>query len=146
MAINTVHDKHEQVAPRYTRPARRIKLEREPRRMGGFMRFLQGLLSFTFLALIAAGVVSFLLHSTFDAPGPLNHATVAVIPKGEGIYDIAGRLEKEGVAMDIANHRDAPASFRIWAGATIEASDLAALTPWLDWGYAIERAALAKAA
>jgi phosphoserine aminotransferase len=59
---------------------------------------------------------------------------------------IAGRLEKEGVAMDIANHRDAPASFRIWTGATVERSDVEALTPWLDWAYASEKARLAAAA
>ncbi|MBN8996148.1 MAG: phosphoserine transaminase [Rhizobiales bacterium] len=59
---------------------------------------------------------------------------------------VASRLDKEGVAHDIAFHRDATPHFRIWAGATIEASDLAALTDWLEWGYAAEKAALAKAA
>jgi phosphoserine aminotransferase len=59
---------------------------------------------------------------------------------------IASRLDKEGVAYDIAFHRDAPPHFRIWGGATIEASDLAALTGWLDWGYAIEKANLRQAA
>ncbi len=59
---------------------------------------------------------------------------------------VAARLEKEGVAMDIANHRDAPASFRIWTGATVERSDVAALTPWLDWAYALEQAKLTAAA
>lgn len=59
---------------------------------------------------------------------------------------IASLLEKEGVATDIANHRDAPASFRIWCGATIERADIEALTPWLDWAYAHEKAKLAQAA
>ncbi len=59
---------------------------------------------------------------------------------------IAARLDKEGVAYDIAFHRDAPPHFRIWAGATIEASDLAALTGWIEWGFAQEKAALKQAA
>jgi phosphoserine aminotransferase len=59
---------------------------------------------------------------------------------------IASRLDKEGVAYDIAFHRDAPPHFRIWGGATIEASDLVALTAWLDWGYAMEKANLKAAA
>ena len=56
---------------------------------------------------------------------------------------IASMLEKANVAHDIANHRDAPASFRIWTGATIERSDLEALTPWLDWAFAQVKAKIA---
>lgn len=59
---------------------------------------------------------------------------------------IASRLDNEGVAYDIAFHRDAPPHFRIWGGATIEARDVAALTEWLDWGFAQEKANLKQAA
>ena len=46
------------------------------------------------------------------------------------------RLEAENVALDIGNYRSAPPGFRVWGGATVETSDLAALTPWLDWAFA----------
>ncbi|PHQ70078.1 MAG: phosphoserine transaminase [Paracoccus sp.] len=54
---------------------------------------------------------------------------------------VAKRLEKEGVALDAGAYRDAPAGLRIWCGSTVEAADVAALMPWIEYAYRAELAA-----
>ena len=52
------------------------------------------------------------------------------------ILSIEAQLAQEGAAFDIRNHRFAPPSLRLWAGPTVETSDLEALFPWIEWAYA----------
>jgi phosphoserine aminotransferase len=65
--------------------------------------------------------------------------------QAEFAKNLAAVLEKENVAVDAASYRSAPPGLRIWCGATVEQSDLQALTPWLDWAFATCVAQLPKA-
>jgi hypothetical protein len=69
-----------------------------------------------------------------------NRSMTSVCLKVDGadadfIKAFAGLLEKEGAAYDIAGYRDAPPGLRIWCGATVEADDIKAALPWIEWAY-----------
>jgi len=68
--------------------------------MNGFLRFIDGSLSFVFLTLVMVAAVALWLRQNFDAPGPLADTASVVIPKGEGAIEIAERLEKSSVIAD----------------------------------------------
>ncbi len=61
--------------------------------------------------------------------------------QAEAAKKLAGLLEKEGVAMDVASYRDAPPGLRIWGGATVDTADIQALLPWIEWAHAEVQAA-----
>lgn len=64
--------------------------------MGPTLRFVNGFLTFSFLALAVAAGGVFWVSSELDKAGPLEEPRTVVIRRGEGARDIARRLEREG--------------------------------------------------
>ena len=72
-------------------------------------------------------------------PASRSKTSVCLLVEGAdeaAIKKMVSLLEAEDAAYDIAGYRDAPAGLRIWCGATVEAADIDALGPWLDWAWA----------
>jgi phosphoserine aminotransferase len=78
----------------------------------------------------------------------IDPAIVSLTPDAQAEFSkkLVALVEKENAGYDFAHYRDAPAGLRIWCGATVEASDVALLTQWIDWAFAEAKSSLAKAA
>ncbi|HQX26780.1 MAG TPA: phosphoserine transaminase [Alphaproteobacteria bacterium] len=62
------------------------------------------------------------------------------------VKDVTKALEGEKAAYDAGSYRDAPAGLRIWCGSTVEADDIRAMLPWVEWAYESAKAQRAKKA
>jgi len=62
-------------------------------------------------------------------------AALSADGQAEFAKKLVSMLEKEGVALDAGAYRTAPPGLRIWCGATVEQSDVAALIPWIEWAF-----------
>lgn len=88
-------------------------------------------------------------RSTTSVCLKIKDAWFASLPEDEKapfVKAIVKNLDKEDAAYDIGSYRDAPPGLRIWCGATVQAGDVEALLPWLDWAYATARNEIQKKA
>jgi phosphoserine aminotransferase len=66
-------------------------------------------------------------------------ATIAALsPEKQAAFakNVVAILEKAGAGYDLGHYRDAPPGLRIWCGATVQARDVKALIPWIEFAYA----------
>ena len=49
--------------------------------------------------------------------------------------EICKLLSENNVGFDCNGYPKAPPSFRIWAGGTVQTSDVELVLPWIDWAY-----------
>lgn len=67
-------------------------------------RVLMAFLVFVLVLALAAAAATFVawswVQSQFDAPGPAQEETLVVVPRGEGLIQIANRFEREGIISD----------------------------------------------
>jgi len=105
-SIATNDELHDGSRPRS--PAEVLEPARAPEPPEGHRRkrthpifvLMNAAMSLLVIALLALGGLLFFAKSQFDSQGPLDHSTVFVIPKGEGVNTISERLERDGIISD----------------------------------------------
>ncbi len=104
-------------------------IARSRRNLAAIERWLAGFPHFQFLAAAprTRSNTSVCLKFGADFQSWEREAQAALAKK------IVTRLEQEKAGFDLGAYRDAPPGLRIWAGATVETSDLEALFPWIEW-------------
>lgn len=75
-------------------------IHRKKREYHHTLVFMSGTLTTIVLLMIGVGLCFGFAKYMFDAPGPLPHSEVIVIPKGEGVSAIANRLERKNIISD----------------------------------------------
>ncbi len=65
-----------------------------------FVKMMHNIITLLFVGVIGLALLFYFIRTQFDAAGPLQYATVVAIPKGEGVREIASRLERDGVIND----------------------------------------------
>jgi UPF0755 protein len=83
-----------------SRSRRPSRFGREPGRSSGLFRVVSGIFTLLVVCMALVGAGALVLHNWVNAPGPLTASKAVVIPRGEGIHDIAARLEREGAIAD----------------------------------------------
>jgi UPF0755 protein len=64
------------------------------------VKIMNNVVTLMFVGVIGLALLFYYVRVQFDQPGPLQYSTVVVIPKGDGVREIASRLEREGVISD----------------------------------------------
>ena len=77
-------------------------------------------------------------RSTTCACLVFDHASIPPDEMTGFAKSVVARLAAEDVAHDIGSYRTAPPGLRIWCGATVEAEDIRALMPWIEWAFRAE--------
>ncbi len=65
-----------------------------------FVKIMNNVVTLAFVGVIGLALLFYYVRVQFDQPGPLQYSTVVVIPKGDGVREIASRLERENIISD----------------------------------------------